>query len=94
MSSPWPPTGVAAPMFVPGAIIATWLASVMNVPALAARAPDGVTHTIVGSGASSSVDDDPLGRVEAAARRVELDDHGRRAVTAAPGRRPPRGSPP
>ena len=56
MSSPWPPTGVAAPMFVPGAITATWPASVMNVPALAARAPDGVTHTIVGSGASSSVD--------------------------------------
>ena len=29
-------------------------ASVMNVPALAARPPDGATHTIVGSGASRS----------------------------------------
>ena len=56
MSSPPPPTGVAAPMFVPGAISATCPASVMNVPALAARAPDGVTQTIVGSGASSSVE--------------------------------------
>ena len=41
MSSPWPPTGVAAPMFVPGAIVATCAARVMNVPALAARAPAG-----------------------------------------------------
>jgi hypothetical protein len=55
MSSPSPVIGVAAPMLVPGAISATWPAMVMNVPALAARAPGGATQTIVGSGASSSV---------------------------------------
>ncbi len=46
--SPWmsPPelsTGWAAPMFVAGAIAATAPAMVMNVPADAARAPDGAT---------------------------------------------------
>ncbi len=54
MSAPWPPTGVAAPMLVAGAIAATWPASVMKVPALAARLPAGATHTITGIGASSS----------------------------------------
>ena len=51
-SSPVLVTGDAAPMFVPGAISATWPASVMKVPALAAWAPGGETHTIVGNGAS------------------------------------------
>jgi len=37
------PTGCAAPMFVPGAMAATFAARVMNMPADAARAPDGVT---------------------------------------------------
>ena len=46
--SPWmsPPdesTGWAAPMFVDGAIAATWPAMVMNVPADAARDPAGAT---------------------------------------------------
>ena len=36
MSSPPPPTGEAAPIRVPGAMNATFEASVMNVPALAA----------------------------------------------------------
>ena len=35
---------------------ATCPASVMKVPALAARAPDGATQTIVGRGASSRLD--------------------------------------
>ena len=43
---------------VPGAMAATCAARVMNVPALAARAPAGPTQTITGSGASSSVPDD------------------------------------
>ena len=73
-------TGDAAPMFVPGAMQATWPASVMNVPALAAWPPGGATHTIVGNGASRSAHHDALRRVEAAARRVELDDDGVRAV--------------
>ncbi len=55
-SSPPAPTGDAAPMFVPGAMYARCDASVMNVPALAARPPLGATHTMVGSGASSSAD--------------------------------------
>ena len=33
-----------------------WAASVMNVPALAARPPDGVIHTITGSFASRNAD--------------------------------------
>ena len=53
MSSPPDPTGEAAPMLVPGAMYARFEASVMNVPALAARAPLGETYTIVGTGASS-----------------------------------------
>ena len=52
----------------------------MNVPALAARAPDGATHTIVGIGASRSADDDLLRGVEAPARGVEADDDGRRPI--------------
>src|SRR5262245_44369830 len=40
--------GVAAPKFVPGAIAATWLAYVMYVPALAARAPLGATKATTG----------------------------------------------
>ena len=83
MSSPDPETGDAAPMLVPDAMTATWPASVMNVPALAARAPDGATQTIVGSGGVEQARHDLLRRVEAPARRVQADDHGRRAV---PGR--------
>ena len=37
------PTTCAAPMLVPGVMAATWLATVMNIPALAARAPEGCT---------------------------------------------------
>ena len=54
MSSPWPPTGDAAPISVPGAMSATLAARVMKVPALAARPPAGETHTIVGIVASRS----------------------------------------
>ena len=43
MSPPDPLTGCAAPMFVVGAIAATWPARVMKVPADAARAPGGET---------------------------------------------------
>src|SRR5690349_1639775 len=39
--SPPMETGVAAPRFVAGAIAAMWLAYMMYVPALAARAPEG-----------------------------------------------------
>jgi hypothetical protein len=40
----WPssPTGVAAPIVVPGAMTTTWAASEMNAPAEPARAPDGL----------------------------------------------------
>ena len=65
MSSPPEPTGDAAPMFVPGAMYARCEASVMNVPALAARPPLGATHTIVGSGASRS--DETMRWVESSA---------------------------
>ena len=54
MSSPCPLIGVAAPTLVAGAIAARCAASVMNVPALAACAPEGPTHTMTGSGASNS----------------------------------------
>ena len=43
MSSPCPPTGCAAPMFVPGAMAATCPASVMKTPAEPAPAPLGAT---------------------------------------------------
>ena len=52
MSPPVPDTGDAAPMFVPGAMYARFAASVMNVPALAARPPAGATHTMTGTSAS------------------------------------------
>ena len=55
ISSPCPPTGEAAPMFVPGAIRAMCPASVMKVPAEAARPPEGETQTITGRGASRKV---------------------------------------
>ena len=41
--------GEAAPMDVLGAITATLAAIVMNVPALAARDPDGATYTTTGT---------------------------------------------
>ncbi len=50
-SSPPVPTGWAAPIVVPGAIAAIFAASVINVPAEAAPAPDGATYTITGIGA-------------------------------------------
>ncbi len=56
MSDPSPDTGDAAPMLVPGAMYDRAAASVMNVPALAARPPEGAIHTIVGRSASSSAD--------------------------------------
>jgi len=46
-------TGLAEPMFVPGAMAATWAARVMNAPALAARLPLGATNTITGTRAAS-----------------------------------------
>jgi len=36
-------TGCAAPMFVPGAMAATWAEIVMSTPAEAALAPEGDT---------------------------------------------------
>ena len=54
MSEPSAEMGVAAPMFVAGAIAATCAASVTKVPALAARLPAGPTHTITGTSAASS----------------------------------------
>jgi hypothetical protein len=45
-------TGVAAPMFVPGAMAATAAAIVINTPADAARAPDGLTQLITGTRAA------------------------------------------
>ena len=42
--------GVAAPMFVPGAMAAMWADMVMKVPAEAARAPPGATKTATGTG--------------------------------------------
>src|SRR5437764_3108931 len=47
-------TGCADPMFVPGAIAAMSAASVMYMPAEAARAPDGETKTTTGTGAAST----------------------------------------
>jgi hypothetical protein len=54
MSPPPAATGEAAPMFVPGHVGEARRQSVMNVPALAAFAPDGPTQTIVGIVAFSS----------------------------------------
>jgi hypothetical protein len=48
-ASPLLSTGCAAPMFVPGAIAATWPASAMNTPADPAPAPLGATHTMTGA---------------------------------------------
>ena len=45
-------TGAAAPTVVPGDMAAMWAAASMNVPADAARAPDGVTKTATGTGES------------------------------------------
>jgi hypothetical protein len=55
LSMPAPPicTGLAEPMFVPGAMAARWAATVMKAPALAARLPDGPTHTATGRGLAS-----------------------------------------
>ena len=41
-------TGCAAPMFVAGAMAATWAAMVRKTPAEAARAPVGATYTMMG----------------------------------------------
>ena len=46
----------------------------MNVPALAARPPAGATQTIVGHVRLEERPDDRVGRLEAAAGRVEPDD--------------------
>ena len=46
-------TGLAEPMFVPGAMAATWAARVMKAPALAARLPLGATNTITATRAAS-----------------------------------------
>ena len=52
-SSPEDPTGLAAPMLVPGAMTAKVAAAVMNVPAEAACAPRGDTNTTEGTSAFS-----------------------------------------
>ncbi len=49
-SSPAPPTGAAAPAFVPGAIAATSHAMRMMKPAEAACAPGGATQPTTGTG--------------------------------------------
>ena len=49
MSAPLESTGWAAPMFVAGAMAATFPAIVMNVPADAARAPAGATNVTIGT---------------------------------------------
>src|SRR5439155_10887646 len=49
------PIGCAAPIRVPGAIAATFAASVMKTPALPACAPRGPTQTITGIFALSSL---------------------------------------
>ena len=49
-------------MLVPGAIAATWPASVMKVPAEAAHAPRGETNTITGHARVQDRLDDVLGR--------------------------------
>ena len=46
-------TGCAAPVLVPGAMAATSAASRMKKPADAARAPEGATYTITGTGDAS-----------------------------------------
>ena len=66
--------GRGADVACPGAMTATCAAIVMNVPALAARAPAGPTQTITGTGALSSELDDLARGVEVATGRVELDD--------------------
>ena len=48
-TAPDSPTGCAAPTLVAGAIAATFVDSRMNVPAEAARAPDGETYPITGT---------------------------------------------
>ena len=95
MSSPWPPTGDAAPMLVPGAMSAMFAASVMNVPALAAKSagrrdPDDRS----GPWRRAASPTMSLRRRQAAARRVQLDHDGRRAVALRHGRCRRRGSRP
>ena len=53
MSEPSAEMGVAAPMFVAGAMAATCAARVRKVPALAARLPAGPTQTMTGTSAAS-----------------------------------------
>jgi hypothetical protein len=47
--APETPTGCAAPTFVPGAMAATGQESRMNVPAEAAREPEGATKQSTGT---------------------------------------------
>ncbi len=63
----------------PGAMSARLAGERDERPGARRPAARGATHTIVGTAASSSAHDDLLRRVEAAARRVELDDDGRGA---------------
>jgi hypothetical protein len=62
IASPDPDTGVAAPMWVPGAMTATSAASARMKPADAARAPDGPTNTTTGARDASMRD--TMARVE------------------------------
>ena len=48
-SCPSPPTGCAAPVFVPGAIAATSPESSRKNPADAAEAPEGATYVAMGT---------------------------------------------
>ena len=54
-SFPLASTGAAAPTVVLGDMADTWAAARMNVPADAARAPDGVTRTATGTGESTII---------------------------------------
>ena len=70
-------------MFVPGAMKARFADSVMNVPALAARPPDGATQTMTGTLAPSI--DGTMFRSPRGFRRVfELDDDRGRVILGGP----------
>ena len=76
ISSPEPPTGLAAPMAVSGAIAAACPARVSSVPAEPAMAPAGATYTTTGTGLlANSCETSLLINSVAAARSVERKHH-------------------
>ena len=78
-SSPPPPTGDAAPAFVPGAIAATSQDIRMRKPAEAACDPGGATQPTTGTGDAEDRPRDLARGVEPPARRVDAQDHEGRA---------------